>query len=196
MSFHRRESGKEKGQPSWCLFFFLICFLLGYSRLGLPRWLSGKGSTCNAGDVGLIPGSEKCPRRKCLPGKSHRHRSLAIYSPWDHKVQFSSVQSLSHVQLFATPKTAARQASLSITNSRSLPKLKSWIYLSNHYQKQYRCLQRCVSFCCVRICISPPSQMSLPPSNPHPIHPGHHRAPSWAPSGIQQVPTSYRFYTW
>ena len=34
--------------------------------------------------------------------------------------QFSSVQSLSRVQLFATPWTAARQASLSITNSRSL----------------------------------------------------------------------------
>ena len=33
--------------------------------------------------------------------------------------QFSSVQSLSHVQLFATPWIAARQASLSITNSRS-----------------------------------------------------------------------------
>ena len=32
---------------------------------------------------------------------------------------FSSVQSLSHVRLFATPWTAARQASLSITNSRS-----------------------------------------------------------------------------
>ena len=37
--------------------------------------------------------------------------------------QFSSVQSLSRVQLFATPWTAARQASLSITNSRSSPKL-------------------------------------------------------------------------
>ena len=37
--------------------------------------------------------------------------------------QFSSVQSLSCVQSFATPWTAARQASLSITNSRSLPKL-------------------------------------------------------------------------
>ena len=24
---------------------------------GLPRWLSGKESTCNAGDAGLIPGS-------------------------------------------------------------------------------------------------------------------------------------------
>ena len=35
---------------------------------------------------------------------------------------FSSVQSLSRVQLFVTPRTAARQVSLSITNSWSLPK--------------------------------------------------------------------------
>ena len=40
-------------------------------------------------------------------------------------VQFSSVQSLSRIRLFATPWIAARQASLSITNSRSLPKLMS-----------------------------------------------------------------------
>ena len=38
---------------------------------------------------------------------------------------FSSVQSLNHVQLFATPRTAARQTSLSITNSQSLLKLMS-----------------------------------------------------------------------
>ena len=37
----------------------------------------------------------------------------------------SSVQLLSHVQLFATPWTAALQASLSITNSQSLLKLMS-----------------------------------------------------------------------
>ena len=37
----------------------------------------------------------------------------------------SSVQSLSHVQLFATPWITARQASLSITNSRTLLKLMS-----------------------------------------------------------------------
>ena len=43
-------------------------------------------------------------------------------SPHTHSVQFSSVQSLSHVQLFVTPWTAARQASLSITNSWSPPK--------------------------------------------------------------------------
>ena len=39
--------------------------------------------------------------------------------------QFSSVQSLSHVQLFATLWIAARQASLSITNSRSSLRLMS-----------------------------------------------------------------------
>ena len=38
---------------------------------------------------------------------------------------FSSVQSLSHVRLFATPWIAARQASLSITNSQSSPRLMS-----------------------------------------------------------------------
>ena len=42
-----------------------------------------------------------------------------------YSVQFSSVQSLSRVRLFATPWIVARQASLSITNSRSLLKLMS-----------------------------------------------------------------------
>ena len=40
-------------------------------------------------------------------------------------IQFSSVQSLSRVRLFETPWIAARQASLSITNSRSSLKLTS-----------------------------------------------------------------------
>ena len=42
-----------------------------------------------------------------------------------HASGLSSVQSLSHVWLFGTPWTAARQASLSITNSGSLLKLMS-----------------------------------------------------------------------
>ena len=47
---------------------------------------------------------------------------------------FSSVQSLSCVQLFVTPWTAACQASLSITNSQSLLKLMSIesVIASNH----------------------------------------------------------------
>ena len=51
-----------------------------------------------------------------------------------HASKFSSVQSLSHVRIFATPWTSAQQASLSITNSRSLPKLMSieLVMPSNH----------------------------------------------------------------
>ena len=45
--------------------------------------------------------------------------------PLDHTVQFSSVQLLSRVRLFATPWTEAGQAFLSITNSRSSLKLTS-----------------------------------------------------------------------
>ena len=49
-------------------------------------------------------------------------------------VQFSSIQSLSRVQLFATPWTTAPQASLSITNSQSPPKFMSieLVMPSNH----------------------------------------------------------------
>jgi len=49
-------------------------------------------------------------------------------------IQFSSVQLLSRARLSVTPWTTARQASLSITNCRSLPKLMSIesVMLSNH----------------------------------------------------------------
>ena len=51
-----------------------------------------------------------------------------------NSLQFISVQSLSHVRLFATSWTATCQASLSITNSQSLLKLMSFesVMPSNH----------------------------------------------------------------
>ena len=57
---------------------------------------------------------------------------LTTSATW--QLPFNSVQLLNHVQLFATPWTAARQASLSITNSRSLLKLMSIesVMPSNH----------------------------------------------------------------
>ena len=62
---------------------------------------------------------------------------LATLAPYvRNKIQtsFSSVQLLSRIQLFVTPGTAARQASLSITNSQSLLKLMSdeSVMPSNH----------------------------------------------------------------
>ena len=52
------------------------------------------------------------------PNHTAQHKGL-----W--QIQLSSVQSLSRVQLFASPWTAACQASLSITNSWSLLKFRS-----------------------------------------------------------------------
>ena len=62
--------------------------------------------------------------------KNHTLASGLVFS----SLHFSSVQSVSRVWLFATPWTAAHQASLSITNSRSLIKLMSIesVMPSNH----------------------------------------------------------------
>ena len=55
--------------------------------------------------------------------KLSQHQGLFKWVSSSH--QFSSVQSLSRVRLFATPWIAARQSSLSITNSRSSLRLTS-----------------------------------------------------------------------
>ena len=52
---------------------------------------------------------------------TYSHITLSIINGF----QFSSVQSLSHVRLFATPWIAAHQASLSVTNSWSSSKPRS-----------------------------------------------------------------------
>ena len=58
--------------------------------------------------------------------KSTKYIILTLFTIYRWRLSwFSSVQSLSHVWLFATPLIKARQASLSITNSRSLLKLTS-----------------------------------------------------------------------
>ena len=65
----------------------------------------------------------------------------------------SSVQLLSHVQLFATPWTAARQASLSITNPWSLLKLMSMesVMPSNHLILCHPLLLPPSIFPCIRV---------------------------------------------
>ena len=61
-------------------------------------------------------------------------RLIPLFNTYLGILQFGSVQSLSRVQLFATPWTAAHQASLSITNSWSWLKLTSIesVMPSNH----------------------------------------------------------------
>ena len=59
------------------------------------------------------------------PTKNYYIKEISSIAVFSELFQFSSVQSLSSIQLFVTPWIAARQASLSITNSRSSPKLMS-----------------------------------------------------------------------
>ena len=70
-----------------------------------------------------------CWNNTCHLGKTFVKKGNVYW-----ELQFSSVQSLSCVWLFATPWTAAHQASLSITNSQSSLKLMSieWVMSSNH----------------------------------------------------------------
>ena len=79
----------------------------------------------------LIPGD---PMDHSMPGLPVHHQLPESTQTHIHWVGISLIQSLSHVRLFATPCTTARQASLSITNSRSPPKAMSIesVMPSNH----------------------------------------------------------------
>ena len=71
----------------------------------------------------------------CCLSSVHQHGLLGLsYQYHMPLLWFSSVQSLSRVRLFATPWTATHQASLSTTNSQSLPRLMSIesVMPSNH----------------------------------------------------------------
>ena len=73
--------------------YFLSIYLSGFRRL--PKWLSGKEFTCQCRRcrkcgfdpcVGKIPWKRTWqPTPVCVPGKSHRQRSLEGYSPWGCK---------------------------------------------------------------------------------------------------------------
>ena len=94
---------------------------------GFPRWLSGKEFACH-GDTGLILGSGRSPgegngnelKYSCLGNPVDREAWQAIIHGVTREFDMTSVQSLSRVWLFATPWTAARQASLPITNQSLL----------------------------------------------------------------------------
>ena len=85
------------------------------------------GQNIGVGSLSLLQGI--FPNERLNPNLPHCR--LILYQV---SYQFSSVQSLSHGQLFATPWTVAHQVSLSIPNSWSLLKLRSIesVMPSNH----------------------------------------------------------------
>ena len=61
-----------------CSIYINTIYCTGIYPYGLPRWLSGKESACNAGDVGLIPGSGRSPGE----GNGNHSNILAWEIPW------------------------------------------------------------------------------------------------------------------
>ena len=99
--------------------------MLSSVALSTFTWLSNHCQSASP-QLKLSPLTTKAPSPHLSPGQPppsilQCSRNMTPFS----SVQFSSVQSLSRVRLFGTPQTAARQASLSITNSRSSHKLMS-----------------------------------------------------------------------
>ena len=72
-----------------------------------------------------LPDSGTKPMSLVSPALADRFFTTEPPGKLKFMLQFSSVQSLSHVRLFGTPWIAARQASRSITNSRSSLRLMS-----------------------------------------------------------------------
>ena len=95
----------------------------------LPWWLSAKETVCNAGDPGLIPELGRSPEEGCgsplqfsCHGESHRQRSLAGYSPWNHKESNLTEHAL-HILTMGAPGILFLNFLLSfpLTNPLTLP---------------------------------------------------------------------------
>ena len=99
---------------------------------------SACGLRCRPGDAGVLGSETRLQDRLLqlsLPGNPLQPCIHSAGTDCAETVSgFSSVQSLRRVRLFVTPRTAARQGSLSITNSWSLLKFKSIesVMPSNH----------------------------------------------------------------
>ena len=122
-------------------FFFLIVLEVGESKIKVSANLALDEDSPPGLKMTICILTEQSGRKlRCLLSghwSDHRGSTLVTSSKPNYLpkaihpntillgIQFSSVQSLSHVRLYATPWTAACQASLSTTNSWSLLKLMS-----------------------------------------------------------------------
>ena len=122
----RKWGGAEVGAVRTHLFTkssWWVCISTAQSQVSLSA-LSWQSPHADSGWRVRVKGKKlgEAGFWKAVKGLSSRWKAQKF--GWDgiYFLQFSSVQSLSCVQLFVTPWITARQASLSITNSRSLPK--------------------------------------------------------------------------
>ena len=71
------EIGREAFKNS-LYYFYNFSVNLNYSKIGHPWWVSGKKSTCNAGDMCLIPGLGRSPGE----GNGNPLQCSCLKNPW------------------------------------------------------------------------------------------------------------------
>ena len=112
----------------------MICWGMIYAKycvFGLPWWLMGKKSACNAGNVGSIPGSGRSPGEWnsnpvqcfCLG-----QRRLVGYSPWGCKRWYDLATKPSppvYLAFYLVFKPPLKLISLLSTNIQSLSNLET-----------------------------------------------------------------------
>ena len=102
-------------------FNWIVGFFYYLKYLGTSLVLSGKDFAFQCRSLQIKSLIEEL--RSCIPGNQKNQNIKQKQYCNKFNKDFSSVQSLGYVGLFATPWITARQASLSFTNSRSLLKL-------------------------------------------------------------------------
>ena len=72
----------------------MALFVAWFVDLGLPWWLSGKESTCNAGDLGWIPGSRRSPGE----GNGNPLQYSCLENPKDRRLRWGTAQKVAKSQ--------------------------------------------------------------------------------------------------
>ena len=100
-----------------------ICYLAGIHEIRLPRWFSGKESTCHCRVWSLGQKDSRKKEMVFLPGKFHGQRSLAGYSPWGHKESDMTKRLTQQSYLGRVP---GREVCLSWGSGEVLSSIRAW----------------------------------------------------------------------
>ena len=120
--------------------------LLTPAFLGFPGGSAGKGSSCNVGDLGLIPEmgicleKEKATHSSILAWRIPWAEGPDIYSPWSCK-ELDMTEWLTFLASLVTGDSDSKESAYSVGDQGSIPRSGRSSGEGNGYPLQYSCLE-------------------------------------------------------